>query len=75
MLTTWLPLMDIPPVLGGLAIRPGGHLGPLRRPHLLSPAGPADRPAAGAVTVLRRSPRLAAVAAPARGGALTPRAD
>ena len=23
MLTTWLPLMDIPPVLGGLAIRPG----------------------------------------------------
>ena len=38
MLTTWLPLMDIPPVLGGLAIRPGGHLGPLQRPHLLSPA-------------------------------------
>ena len=38
MLTTWLPLMDIPPVLGGLAIRPGGHLGTLQRPHLLSPA-------------------------------------
>ena len=171
MLTTWLPLMDIPPVLGGLAIRPGGHLGTLQRPRLLSPAerhwatahyhpgdvllfhcltphaalpnngtalrlsgdfrwqrpdrpapaelilgpglgrglggrrpgpgaghragdvqppagtpgvvgagpsrahpvpaGPADRPAAGAVTVLRRSPRLAAVAAPARGRTLT----
>jgi Phytanoyl-CoA dioxygenase (PhyH) len=38
MLTTWLPLMDIPPVLGGLAIRPGGHLGPWRPPHLLGAA-------------------------------------
>ena len=26
MLTSWLPLMDIPVRLGGLAVRPGGHL-------------------------------------------------
>jgi Phytanoyl-CoA dioxygenase (PhyH) len=35
MLTTWLPLMDIPVRLGGLAVRPRGHLGPPRRPRLL----------------------------------------
>jgi Phytanoyl-CoA dioxygenase (PhyH) len=40
MLTTWLPLMDIPPQLGGLALRPGSHLGPPQRPRLL----PADEP-------------------------------
>jgi Phytanoyl-CoA dioxygenase (PhyH) len=35
MLTTWLPLMDIPAPLGGLAVLPGSHLGPPLRPHLL----------------------------------------
>jgi hypothetical protein len=35
MLTTWLPLMDIPPQLGGLAVLPGSHLGPPQRPRLL----------------------------------------
>ncbi len=38
MLTTWLPLMDIAPELGGLAVLPGSQLGPPRRPRLL----PAD---------------------------------
>jgi hypothetical protein len=37
MLTTWLPLMDIPLPVGGLAIRPGSHLGPPQRPRLLAP--------------------------------------
>jgi hypothetical protein len=36
MLTTWLPLMDIPVQLGGLGVRPRGHLGPPRLPRLLS---------------------------------------
>jgi len=36
MLTTWLPLMDISPQLGGLALRPGSHLGPPQRPRLLA---------------------------------------
>jgi hypothetical protein len=40
MLTTWLPLMDIPAALGGLAVLPGSHLGPPPRPRLL----PADEP-------------------------------
>jgi hypothetical protein len=35
MLTTWLPLMDIPAQLGGLAVLPGSHLGRPRRPRLL----------------------------------------
>jgi hypothetical protein len=35
MLTTWLPLMDIPPELGGLAVLPGSHLGPPLKPRLL----------------------------------------
>jgi hypothetical protein len=35
MLTTWLPLMDIPVRLGGLAVRPAGHLGPPVRPRVL----------------------------------------
>jgi Phytanoyl-CoA dioxygenase (PhyH) len=35
MLTTWLPLMDIPPQLGGLAVLPGSQLGPPLRPRLL----------------------------------------
>jgi hypothetical protein len=40
MLTSWIPLMDIPVRLGGLAVQPGGHLGPPRRPRPLSPAEP-----------------------------------
>jgi hypothetical protein len=35
MLTTWLPLMDIPAQLGGLAVLPGSHLGPPQRPRPL----------------------------------------
>ena len=35
MLTTWVPLMAIPPQLGGLAVLPGSHLGPPRRPRIL----------------------------------------
>jgi hypothetical protein len=38
MLTSWIPLMEIPVRLGGLAVQPGGHLGPPRRPRPLSPA-------------------------------------
>jgi hypothetical protein len=37
MLTTWLPLMHIPPQVGGLAVLPGSHLGPPVRPRLLGP--------------------------------------
>ncbi len=40
MLTTWVPLMDIPVRIGGLAVQPGGHLGPPRRPRPLSPSEP-----------------------------------
>jgi len=40
MLTTWLPLMDISPQLGGLALLPGSHLGPPQRPRLLPADGP-----------------------------------
>jgi hypothetical protein len=35
MLTTWLPLMEIPAQLGGLAVLPGSHRGPPLRPRLL----------------------------------------
>jgi hypothetical protein len=35
MLTTWLPLMDIPAQLGGLAVLPGSHLGPPAKPRML----------------------------------------
>jgi len=35
MLTTWVPLMEIPVALGGLAVQPGSHLGPPQRPRLL----------------------------------------
>jgi hypothetical protein len=35
MLTTWVPLTDIPVRRGGLAVRPGSHLGPPPRPHVL----------------------------------------
>ncbi len=37
MLTTWVPLTDIPVRLGGLAVRPGSHLGPPQRPRVLGP--------------------------------------
>jgi hypothetical protein len=36
MLTSWLPLMDIPVRLGGLAVRPGGHRGRPWPPRVLS---------------------------------------
>jgi hypothetical protein len=35
MLTTWVPLMDIPADVGGLAVLPGSNLGPPVRPRLL----------------------------------------
>jgi hypothetical protein len=35
MLTTWVPLMEIPVRLGGLAVRAGSHLGPPQRPRVL----------------------------------------
>ena len=43
MLTSWIPLTDIPVRIGGLAVRPGGHLGPpgrRARSGRPSPAGP-----------------------------------
>jgi hypothetical protein len=40
MLTSWIPLMDIPARLGGLAVRPGGHLGPPRPPRPLGRIAP-----------------------------------
>jgi len=40
MLTSWVPLMDIPVRIGGLAVQPGGHLGPPRRPWPLSVTEP-----------------------------------
>jgi hypothetical protein len=36
MLTSWLPLMDIPVSLGGLAVRPGGQLAEPAEPRVLS---------------------------------------
>jgi Phytanoyl-CoA dioxygenase (PhyH) len=35
MLTSWVPLMEIPASLGGLGVRPGSHLGPPQRPRVL----------------------------------------
>jgi hypothetical protein len=40
MLTSWIPLMDIPVQLGGLAVRPGGHLARLKPPRVLGAAEP-----------------------------------
>jgi hypothetical protein len=40
MLTSWVPLMDIPVRIGGLAVQPGGHLGPPRPPRPLSRSEP-----------------------------------
>jgi ectoine hydroxylase-related dioxygenase (phytanoyl-CoA dioxygenase family) len=36
MLTTWIPLADVPAALGGLAVRPGGHRERPRQPRLLN---------------------------------------
>jgi hypothetical protein len=36
MLTSWIPLADIPVALGGLAVRPGGHRDRPRHPRLLA---------------------------------------
>jgi hypothetical protein len=40
MLTTWLPLAEVPATLGGLAVRPGGHRDRPRRPRLLASVRP-----------------------------------
>jgi hypothetical protein len=40
MLTSWIPLMDIPVRLGGLAVQPGGQLGQPRPPRPLSGSEP-----------------------------------
>jgi hypothetical protein len=40
MLTTWLPLAEVPAALGGLAVRPGGHRDRPRKPRLLTAAEP-----------------------------------
>jgi Phytanoyl-CoA dioxygenase (PhyH) len=40
MLTSWIPLMDIPVRIGGLAVQPGGHLGPPRPPRPVSLSEP-----------------------------------
>lgn len=40
MLTTWIPLMDIPRSVGGLALRPGSQLGPPAALQLLDPTEP-----------------------------------
>jgi Phytanoyl-CoA dioxygenase (PhyH) len=40
MLTSWIPLMDIPVRIGGLAVQPHGHLGPPRPPRPLPPSEP-----------------------------------
>jgi hypothetical protein len=40
MLTSWIPLMEIPVRIGGLAVQPGGHLWPPRPPRPLSGAEP-----------------------------------
>jgi len=40
MLTSWVPLMDIPAEVGGLAVRPGWHLGPPRLPRVLGRDAP-----------------------------------
>jgi hypothetical protein len=38
MMTSWVPLMDVPEALGGLALRPGSHLGPPVELRLMDPA-------------------------------------
>jgi hypothetical protein len=43
MLTTWLPLAEVPAALGGLAVRPGGHRDRPRPPRLLTGTEPGWR--------------------------------
>ena len=43
MLTSWIPLMEIPPRIGGLAVKPGGHLGPPVRRARSAGSSPAGR--------------------------------
>ena len=43
MLTSWLPLAEVPVALGGLAVRPGGHQDAPRRPRLLNGTEPGWR--------------------------------
>jgi hypothetical protein len=43
MLTSWLPLAEVPAALGGLAVRPGGHQDAPRRPRLLNGTEPGWR--------------------------------
>ena len=40
MLTTWIPLAEVPAALGGLAVRPGGHRDPPRHPRPLAGTEP-----------------------------------
>ena len=40
MLTTWMPLAEVPATLGGLAVRPGGHRDRPRHPRLLDGGEP-----------------------------------
>jgi Phytanoyl-CoA dioxygenase (PhyH) len=40
MLTTWVPLVEVPATLGGLAVQPGGHQDGPRRPRVLTGAEP-----------------------------------
>ena len=40
MLTTWMPLAEVPSALGGLAVRPGGHRERPRHPRLLGGSRP-----------------------------------
>jgi hypothetical protein len=40
MLTTWIPLAEVPAALGGLAVRPGGHRDRPRRPRPLAGTEP-----------------------------------
>jgi hypothetical protein len=40
MLTTWMPLAEVPATLGGLAVRPGGHRDRPRHPRLLDGSEP-----------------------------------
>jgi hypothetical protein len=43
MLTTWVPLAEVPAALGGLAVRPGGHRGRPWRPRVLTGTEPGWR--------------------------------
>ena len=40
MFTVWVPLMEVPRALGGLAVLPGSQRGPYVQPHVLDPREP-----------------------------------